>query len=285
MNFKTLKIIIKRNYIDQKYTDIHSLKTIDNIRYSIEQGIESNIYHFHPVTPNNKVILYHQGDFYNSKKQIKFFLDKGYSVIAFLMPLIGMNNKPIINNSRLGHIKLTNHEVMKFIELKIGHPIKFFIEPIIKVLDYLEESYKYDSVSMVGISGGGWTTVMASAIDTRIKNSFPVAGSLPIFLRSQSRRDWGNSDQQIPQLYYETNYLELYVIGSSGLNRKQVQVFNKNDPCCFNGDKSKVYNNELTKKISELNEGFFEIIIDGSYNRHEISSYALKRISYEIENK
>ena len=37
---------------------------------------------------------------------------------------------------------------------------------------------------MIGISGGGWTTTVYPAIDTRISESFSVAGSLPLSLRN-----------------------------------------------------------------------------------------------------
>ena len=74
LSFTNSELTIENNYADQKYIDIHSLKTIDKINYFMEQGIDSQIYHFHPVEFNGKVILYHQGhrgDFYHSKKQIE----------------------------------------------------------------------------------------------------------------------------------------------------------------------------------------------------------------------
>ena len=59
------------------------------------------------------------------------------------------------------------------------------MEPITVSLNYLDEEYDFSSYYMIGISGGGWTTVIYSAIDDRISNSFSVAGSYPLFLRSE----------------------------------------------------------------------------------------------------
>ena len=38
---------------------------------------------------------------------------------------------------------------------------------------------------MIGLSGGGWTTTVAAAIDPRVGLSIPVAGSLPFDMRFQ----------------------------------------------------------------------------------------------------
>ena len=36
---------------------------------------------------------------------------------------------------------------------------------------------------MLGLSGGGWSTTLASAVDPRIQLSFPTAGSIPFDLK------------------------------------------------------------------------------------------------------
>jgi hypothetical protein len=218
----------------------------------MDYGLKSNIYHFIAKAPNNKVILYHQGhggDFYKSKEQIRAFLDSGYSVIGFCMPLLGLNNKPTIQLPRQGKLKLTFHDHMKFLSPVNGHSVKYFIEPVAIVLNYLKKNYDYSSISMVGLSGGGWTTTLAAAIDTRIDKSFPVAGSYPIYLRSNSSRDWGRGDyeQTVPEIYNTVNYLELYILGSHGANRKQLQIINQYDSCCFAGTKWETYKDDETK--------------------------------------
>ena len=58
---------------------------------------------------------------------------------------------------------------------------------MIIAINYIEQIYGDVNISMCGFSGGGWTTTIAAAIDPRIKNSFPVAGSLPVFLIANTR--------------------------------------------------------------------------------------------------
>ncbi|MEN8192375.1 MAG: glycosyl hydrolase family 28 protein, partial [Bacteroidota bacterium] len=277
---------IKENIKDEKYNDIKSLESITEIVVKMDFGLDSKIYHFIPKNKKNKVILYHQGhrgDFINGKSVIKEFLDNGYSVVAFSMPLLGMNSQPRVNIPKYGLLKLEKHDHLKFLKPTSGHSVKYFIEPIITTINYLEREFNYSEIEMVGLSGGGWTTTLVSAIDSRIRKNFPVAGSYPVYLRSESDRDWGDWEQTIPDLLQTVNYLELYILGAYGNGRKQVQVINKNDACCFAGTKWKTYYSEVVNRVKELNEGTWDLWLDNTHNEHKISEYILQNIIGEIE--
>jgi hypothetical protein len=127
---------------------------------------------------------------------------------------------------------------------------------------------------MIGISGGGWTTIVYSAIDERISKSFSVAGSYPFFLRSDVK-NFGDYEQNNFELYSNVNYLELYILGASGNNRSQIQVFNEYDGCCFSGSGYKLFNNIIQGKIDNINSGHFEIYLDESQTQHIISEKSL----------
>ncbi len=274
-------------FADARYEDIRSLSRIDKVIVAMEYGIESNVYHFLPKNPNNRVVLYHQGhqgDFYIDKAQIRQFIDNGYAVAAFSMPLLGLNNQPIIQLPHVGQLKLTSHEQMKFLSPEHGHPIKYFIEPVVTVLNYLGNNFDYERVAMVGISGGGWTTTLAAAVDTRILKSYPVAGSYPIYLRSNSPRDWGDYEQTVPELYGTMDYLELYVLGAYGEQRKQLQILNLYDSCCFAGTKWETYKDVVRSRVRQLGAGEFDVFSDDSHHEHKISSVAMRQIINDIEH-
>ena len=222
------------------------------------------------------------------KDNIDFFLDKDYTVLAFSMPLLGMNNQPIIDLDHFGKIKFTNHKHLQFLESSEFSPVKFFIEPIGVSLNYLDKNFDFNSYYMMGISGGGWTTVLFSAIDDRISQSYSVAGTYPIFMRSDSK-NIGDYEQTIPELYAITNYLELYVLNSYGDNRIHVQIFNNNDPCCFSGHISGIYDDEINQRLIKLDKGNFFLYIDDTHNEHKISEYSrnliLKHMNNEILEK
>jgi hypothetical protein len=283
----SLPAAVIKGFTDLRYRDITGLERIDRIVVRMDFGLESHIYHFLPKRPNNKLIIFHQGhdgDFYYSKEEIKEFLHNGYSVVAFCMPLRGLNNRPTVYLPRLGFLKLAwNHDFMKFLSPINGHPIRYFIEPVIIALNYLDDNYSYRHISMVGISGGGWTTTMSAAIDTRIKISFPVAGSLPIYLRSNSRNDWGDYENSEPKLYNTVNYPELYILGASGNGRKQLQILNKYDSCCFEGIKWQTYKDVVRSRVFELGPGEYNLFMDDTHRHHQISPVAIKLILNELD--
>ena len=160
---------IEENFIDDNFRDVKNLQQIDKITIEMEHGINSIAYLFIPYESNNKLIIYHQGhggDFLLGKNTIQFFLKNGYSIIAFNMPLKGMNNQPVIETSDFGPIKFISHKQFPLLESSKFSPIKYFVEPIFLSLNYIDEHYDYDNYYMVGISGGGWTTIVYSRFAT-----------------------------------------------------------------------------------------------------------------------
>jgi PhoPQ-activated pathogenicity-related protein len=136
---------------------------------------------------------------------------------------------------------------------------------------------------MCGISGGGWTTTITAAIDTRIDYSFPVAGSFPMYVRfNYSKKSYGDFEQDYPDLYRKVNYLDLYLLGATGEGRKQVQVLNLKDPCCFDGLYSQHYEPFVKEAVKNIGTGFFNVVIDNENSEHSISEFSLEKIYAEI---
>jgi len=275
---------VESNISDSRYDNFQNLKRIDRLTIEMEYGINSISYLFIPEKSNEKLILYHQGhggDFILGKNTIQFFLDRNFTVLASTMPLVGMNNQPIVEIDGFGKIKLISHEQLKFLEVNNFNPMKLFLDPIQINLTFLDKEYDFDQYSMVGLSGGGWITVVYSAIDERISNSFSVAGSMPFYLKVDER-DIGDYEQTNIDLYRNVNYLELYILSASGDGRKHVQIFNKNDPCCYPGNGYETYEFVIKDKISQLGQGNFQIFVDNTHNEHKISDVALDYIVKNI---
>jgi hypothetical protein len=271
---------IENNINDVRFDDMPNLKNIEKLTVEMEHGFISHSYLFLPNNSNGKLIIYHQGHsggFINGKQTIQDFIDSGFSVVAFSMPMIGMNNQPTINIENTGPIKFLKHNQLVLLESEEFSSLKLFFEPINSTLNYLENNYSFSEFHMVGISGGGWTSTVYPALDPRISKSFSVAGSLPLSLRN-TMDDVGDYEQFHPQLYSIANYFELYVMSSIGNDRAFYQIFNKNDPCCFSGDIYKSYHESLKNFVSEFNSGDFDIILDDTHNEHIISSFTNKII-------
>ena len=271
---------VEENFTDENFNDVKNLKQLDKITIEMEHGVNSIAYFFIPYESNNKLIIYHHGhagDFILEKNTITFFLNNGYSVVAFNMPLKGINSQPIIETSDFGPIKFIFHDQFPLLESPNFSPMKYFVEPIALSLNFIEQNYDYDEYYMVGISGGGWTTVLYSAIDQRISQSYSVAGSYPLYLR-QEVKNLGDYEQNNLDIYRISNYLELYTMSSFGNDRKLVQLFIYNDPCCFQAElyEKFPYAEIIQNRLEILGgEGKFSVFLDNSTNQHEISDYAL----------
>ena len=275
---------VESDISDSRYNDFQNLKRIDRLTVEMEYGINSISYLFIPEKSNEKLILYHQGhggDFILGEDTIQFFLDRNFTVLASTMPLVGMNNQPVVEIDGLGKIKLISHDQLRLLEANNFNPMKIFLDPIRINLNFIEMEYDFNRYSMVGLSGGGWTTVVYSAIDERISDSFSVAGSMPFYLRVDER-DIGDYEQTNIDLYQNVNYLELYVLSAYGDGRKHVQIFNKNDPCCFSGNGYETYEFVIKEKILQLGKGNFQVFVDDTHNEHKISDTALEYIIKNI---
>jgi hypothetical protein len=162
--------------------------------------------------------------------------------------------------------------------------VRLFLDPILRGLNYLEQHYGRRPTIMLGISGGGWTTTVYAALDVRVTRSYPVAGTLPFFLRqphpgSGRFTSDGDYEQRVTELYRRASYLDLYVLGSIGDGRKQLQITNKYDPCCFFGDGAKFYASAVAEAVAATGlGGDYRLVIDDTHAQHAISPHALDLI-------
>ena len=275
---------VESDISDSRYNNFQNLKRIDKLTVEMEYGINSISYLFTPEKSNEKLILYHHGhaeDFLSGEDTIQFFLDRNFTVLAMTMPLMGMNNQPVVEIDGLGEMKLISHNQFQLLEANNFNPMKLFLDPIEINLNFVEKEYDFNRYSIVGLSGGGWTAVVYSAIDDRISDSVSVAGSMPFYLRV-SERDIGDYEQSNIDLYKITNYLELYVLSAYGDDRKHIQIFNKNDPCCYSGNGYESYEFFIQDKLLQLGEGNFQIFIDDTHIQHKISNTVLEYIAKNI---
>src|SRR5262249_1050169 len=136
---------------------------------------------------------------------------------------------------------------------------------------------------MVGLSGGGWTTTVYAAIDPTIRLSLPVAGTMPLWLRSGG--SVGDTEQTLSRFYQIAGYPDLYVLGSHGTGRKRGQILNRRDDCCFGenqhqgklsyDDAVREYESQVRLALVKLgaahSKGVFRLEIDEAAPSHMIS--------------
>ena len=275
---------VESDISDSRYSNFQNLKQIDKLTIEMEYGINSVSYLLLPEKSNEKLILYHHGhdgDFLLGSDTIQFFLERDFTVLAMTMPLVGMNNQPSIEIDGFGEMHLISHDQFSLLEQNTFNPMKLFIHPIQVNLNFLDKEYDFKRYSIIGLSGGGWTGLVYSAIDDRISDSFSVASSVPFYLRVDVR-DIGDYEQTNIDLYRIANYLELYILAGYGDDRKHVQIFNKNDPCCYSGIGYESYEFFIKDKLAKLGKGNFQILVDDTHSEHKISNTMLEYIRKNI---
>lgn len=237
------------------------------------------------------------------KETMEYLLDHGCEVVAMQMPLVGWNQDsdgvyPDKTPFELRTRGTSGHrEIFDQLEPHLeGQTFRLFLEPIVQVVNELTTSgMAEDQLHMIGLSGGGWATHMAAAIDARIQCSIPVAGAMPLYARAFSPGSMGDTEQHHTPLYREVDrngdgvpetaagvasWLEIFALGAIGgpQPRKQIQVLNLYDSCCFSGEIYRTYDQFLTEKVEALDAGSWSIFIDRSHREHLISKKTLETI-------
>lgn len=88
-------------------------------------------------------------------------------------------------------------------------------------------------VGVAGLSGGGWQTIIISALDARVTLSNPVAGYSSFITRGKNFSDLGDSEQTPVDLAVSADYSHLTALMAP---RPTLLTYNLNDNCCFKAD-------------------------------------------------
>ena len=277
---------IIKNVDDPRFSEIKNLERIDKIIIDMEYGISSYPHLFHPIEKNNRLLIYHQGhagDFILGKKTISYFIDKGYTVIAFSMPLHGSNNSPSLEIENFGIIKFDSHDKLRFLDSKDFSSMKLFFHPIMVSLNYVEQNYNFETFDMIGLSGGAWTITLYSTMDERISKIFPVAGPLPHYITQNEPDSTWHYETNNLLLYEIANYSEIFIMSSYGENKEHVKILNKFDSCCYSGIGYTTFEENIQDHIDMLGEGRFAVYLDDTHSDHIISDFSLKLIEENLD--
>jgi dienelactone hydrolase len=85
-------------------------------------------------------------------------------------------------------------------------------------------------VAMTGLSGGGWQTIVLSALDPRITASIPVAGYTALWARLDYYEDIGDLEQVPVDLATILDYQHMTAMLAP---RPTLLILNEKDNCCF----------------------------------------------------
>jgi hypothetical protein len=281
-------------------------------------------WHFVPTAPKHRLVIVHDGHMpendcttlfedaedgfspYGLQMTINALLAEGYDVLAVPMPLFQPDDCSQDHNALFdpGNAPAAG-----------GTAMRYFFDPVLRSLNALLQGQTFTEIGMTGLSGGGWTTTVYAAVDPRITMSFPVAGSLPLWMRNPTPYDaatpsgamglplsrlhsadlpgpqvaacgeFGDRENSLPSFYQIAGYPDLYVLGAYGRGRTQVQILNRNDGCCFGQDQHsdpstydadiRGYEKDVRAALRRLGEGEFRLEVDEASTNHMISRNAV----------
>lgn len=278
---------IERN-VPSPVAGLQNAASVEAFTIRMEAGQENTTHLFLPKRKNGDLVIVHHGhgctfddlkktDSYGLAHTVESLLGDGYAVLAAYMP-----------HMRPGDCSTVPHADLFDLRVQAGSPLKFFLEPVAITLNEIAKRYKH--IHMAGLSGGGWTTTVYSAVDTRISSSFPIAGSMPLYLRTGG--SVGDLEQYLDAFYGIAGYPDLYLLGAVP-GRRQIQILNRRDDCCFGeaqhqaasagGDYETVirgYERRVREAVGA--HGKFRVEIDDSAPRHMISPAAVGIILREL---
>ena len=250
--------------LDQ-YRGTTNLAEIYRQKFTIPPHYHSYIARFRPKVWNQWTVIYHHGyagTYHDQYRNIARLIEHGYAVLAFNLPGLGRNQIP-------GPGLTAIRQIMGAILLS---------------LDYETAQAKPKGIAMIGFSAGGWATAMAAALDPTIRATYTVAA--PIYPRALADPALEPPKiARVPELLDSAGYLDLFILGTSGsgnVPRRQLQIFNRFDRCCWRNRTALLYAGSVTKAASSLG-GDFEVRIDESHARHKISRQAMDWILADLE--
>ncbi|MGW5059393.1 hypothetical protein ACWEQ2_19060 [Streptomyces sp. NPDC004096] len=265
----------------------------------LRYGVRAVEYLLEPQGPvNHRLGIYHTGhgeDPAIRLPTVQALLDHGYAVLCSDMPFAGWNVQLIrepsdpkkyidIAGGTKAHNRLSAYESSRF------SATTFFLEPLVVGVNYARKILRPQSIAMIGLSGGGWTTTVYAAVDTRVTRSYPTAGTLPFYLRPgppiDSTGDWEQGSVQgatVPGFYSIASFGDLYVMGAVGSRRGQLQILNRFDACCFAGVGARSYAPVVSHRVALIGQGNWDLLEDATHNKHQVSPYALEVIFWDLE--
>jgi hypothetical protein len=268
--------------------DSASLAGVERWSADLPHGFRAVLLRLRPARSIGRAMLYHhghEGDAVAAGRVLANpLLDAGFDVVAIAMPGLAPNVAPdYLPTPRLGPLpNRFGHGGYRWMETESFSPLMLFLHPVLAAVNQLTRE-GFERIDMAGLSGGGWTATVYAAVDPRIRKSFPVVGTLPLFLLGEppNRMNMVDWEYTAPALLRSANYLEMYALGSSGPGRRQIQIHNQFDGCCFRGVGARLYAPLVAEAVSDLGQGgSYELVILPEHG-HRIAPEAVEIILRE----
>lgn len=208
------------------------------LRYEIVPGLQSTAILYEPEKVNGKVpaILNVNGHVGAPGKAVEY---KQKRCINYARRGMLALNLEWLAMGELGEQE-NRHWFGAHLDLVGANTLGLFYLAMRKGLDYLYQHPNTDRsrIGVTGLSGGGWQTIVLSALDQRVAVAIPVAGYCSLVSRIERPRDTGDIEQNATDLLVGQDYPHLTAMRAP---RPTLLVYNAEDDCCFRAPLVKPY--------------------------------------------
>jgi hypothetical protein len=197
---------------------------------------------------------------------IDWLLARGWQVIAVDMPIVGMNAADM-------RADLQTHNDFLSMDDGVTSSLQLFLLPEKAIVDRIVEQSGADpDIILVGRSGGGWTTYVYGAMDSRVDAAIQVAGGRPQSERLDADQplELGDFEQTSPFLFDRVTHEDAMIAAGS---KGSLHIFNVWDPCCYRVKPDDPFAEYLRKASLSLGKRV-EVLIDENNHDHSISTAA-----------
>jgi dienelactone hydrolase len=246
------------------------------LRYEIVPGFQSVALLYEPENLQGKVpaIVNVNGHVGPPGKSVEY---KQKRCINFARRGIMALNLEWLAFGELAHPE-NDHSFGAHLDLVGANGLGLFYLEMRKGLDYLTglSSVDPNRLGVTGLSGGGWQTIVLSALDPRVLVSVPVAGYSATSTKVEVRRfgDLGDFEQNSTDLFAGQDYTHLTAMRAP---RPTLLINNAEDDCCFRGPLVKA-------RIFDAIRPFFKLYDkEGNFSYHENSDPGTH--NYQLDNR
>ena len=223
---------------------------VDLLACSTLRGGVSNVHLCYPAASpalhavRNRLVIVHAGhsDSYIADRNpgtggaylTYRLLREGYHVLGVSMPTDGFNASQSFAKLDATPVTVTSHDFSVLVA-DGAKGLRFFVDGLIIALNSALATLGFSHADAIGISGGAWTVEMVAAVDTRIRRSASVFGSMPWELRAAMGGPGDNGDwEQLPttaDIWRSWGREEVvYAAGCIDAGRRRVQLLGPSEP-------------------------------------------------------
>jgi len=245
-----------REWVDAspKFEDLGVIETgqgyrMRKLRYEIVPGFQSTAILYEPEHLQGKVpaVLNLNGHELELGKAVEYkqkrcinLARRGLLALSPEWLACGELNLPENRHQFGGHLDLTGANVAGLFYLAMR-----------RGLDYLDRHPNADRsrLAVTGLSGGGWQTIVLSALDPRVYISIPVAGYSALISKLEHSDDRGDNEQVPADFLEGLDYPHLTAMRAP---RPTLLIHNAEDDCCFRAPLVKPYTYDAVRSFFRL---------------------------------